>query len=217
MKTKIVIIFSLVYFSFLQINAQECSDLFIENIEKAFTDKTKDFTKKSYKNITGRDFKQIEIINIPVIFATKEGAKLFSNKEVERDKLLCYLNTRKLLFDESFIYSDTAIRGVVSRRATYDGIKYEWNEDTTSYVNFLRPLMTKVREIAPDYIFRVYNLPQCYWYIKQNQLFVLYYKHEETVMEKFDTIPAADFIRDYLKDEDLVFLYHKRVEVISGK
>lgn len=207
----------LMCFSSLITQAQECSGQFIENVEQVFKSKTKDFNKKSYKNITGWDFKQIEIINVPVIFVTKEGAKLYSNKKAEKNKLLCYLNSRELLFDESFIYSDTAIRGVVSRTATYDGIKYEWNEDTTSYVNFLRPLMTKVREIAPDYIFRVYNLPQCYWYIKQNQLFVLYYKHEELGIEKFETVQIYDFIRDYLKEDDLVFLYYKRVEVISGK
>ncbi|MGQ1890095.1 hypothetical protein ACT29H_06605 [Thermophagus sp. OGC60D27] len=211
------ILFLLICFSSLIIQAQECSEIFIENIEKAFTAKAKDFTQKSCKNITGRDFKQIVIINIPVIFATKEGVKLYSKKEIEREKLLCYLNTRKLLFDESFIYSDTTIKAVVSRRATYDGVKYELSEDTTSYVNFLRPLMIKVKDIAPDYIFRVYNLPQCYWYLKNCQLYVLYFKHEETVMENFETIPATDFIRDYLTDDDLVFLYHKRVEVISGK
>src|SRR5690554_183553 len=98
------ILFLLICFSRLITQAQECSEMFIENIEKAFTAKAKDFTQKSCKNITGRDFKQIEIINIPVIFATKEGVKLYSKKEVEREKLLCYLNTRKLLFDESFIY-----------------------------------------------------------------------------------------------------------------
>lgn len=154
---------------------------------------------------------------MPVIFVTKEGAELYSNRKVEKDKLLCYLNTRKLLFDESFIYSDTSVIGVVSRCATYSGAKYELNGDTTSYVNFLLPLITKVRDIAPDFIFRVYNLPQCYWYIKNNQLFVLYYKHEESKIEKFETIKVSDFIRDYLKEDDLVFLYHKRVEVISGK
>lgn len=212
-----IVFFLLICFSGLITQAQECSDLFIENIEKAFAAKNKDFTKKSCKNIVGLDFKEIEIINVPIIFVTKEGMKLYSSKEVERGKLLCYLNPRKLLFDESFIYSDTTIKAVVSRRATYDGIKYELSEDTTPYVDFLRPLMVKVRNIAPDYIFRVYNLPRCYWYIKHNQLYVLYYKHEENVMEKFKAIQADDFIKDYLKDDDLVFLYHKRVEVTSGK
>lgn len=204
-------------FSSLIIQAHECSDLFVENIKQVFKAKIEDFNKKSCKNITGRYLNQIEVINVPVIFVTKEGAKLYCNKEAEKNKLLCYLNSQELLFDESFVYLDTAIIGVVSRRATYYGIKYEWNEDTTSYVNFLRPLMTKVREIAPDYIFKVYNLPQCYWYIKQNQLFVLYYKHEEAGIEELETIQADVFIRDYLKEDDLVFLYYKRVEVISGK
>lgn len=210
-------LFLLIFFLCFIAQAQECSTLFIENIEKEFKYRTEDFNKKSYKNISGVDFSQIEIINVPVIFVTKEGAKLYSNKKVEKDKLLCYLNSRKLLFDESFVYSDTTIIGVVSRCATYDGIKSEWNKDTTSYVNYLRPLMTKVREISPDYIFKVYNLPQCYWYIKNNQLFVLYYKHEESGMEEIETIPICDFIRDHLKEDDLVFLYYKRVEVISGK
>lgn len=204
-------------FSSFVVQAQECGNLFIENMVNVFNAKTKELNKNTYKNISQRDYKQIEIINVPIIFVTEEGAELYSNRKVEKEKLLCYLNTRELLFDESFIYSDTSIIGVVSRIATYNGVEYELNEDTTSYVNFLLPLITKVRDIGPDYIFRVYNLPQCYWYIKNSQLFVLYYKHEESKMEKFETIQASDFIRDYLKEDDLVFLYHKRVEAISGK
>ncbi|MCK9312287.1 MAG: hypothetical protein M0P26_08430 [Bacteroidales bacterium] len=209
--------FLLMCFSSFVVQAQECGNLFIENMVNVFNAKTKELNKNTYKNISQRDYKQIEIINVPIIFVTEEGAELYSNRKVEKEKLLCYLNTRELLFDESFIYSDTSIIGVVSRIATYNGVEYELNEDTTSYVNFLLPLITKVRDIGPDYIFRVYNLPQCYWYIKNSQLFVLYYKHEESKMEKFETIQASDFIRDYLKEDDLVFLYHKRVEAISGK
>ncbi|NLI71919.1 MAG: hypothetical protein GX361_04220 [Bacteroidales bacterium] len=78
---KKTILFLLICFSSLITQAQECSEMFIENIEKAFTAKAKDFTQKSCKNIAGRDFKQIEIINIPVIFATKEGVKLYSKKK----------------------------------------------------------------------------------------------------------------------------------------
>lgn len=62
----------LMCFSSLITQAQECSGQFIENVEQVFKSKTKDFNKKSYKNITGWDFKQIEIINVPVIFVTKE-------------------------------------------------------------------------------------------------------------------------------------------------
>lgn len=204
-------------FSGFVVQAQECGNLFIENMVNVFNAKTKELNRNAYKNITQRDHKQIEIINVPIIFVTEEGAELYSNRKVEKDKLLCYLNTQKLLFDESFIYSDTSIMGVVCRSATYKGVEYEFYENTTSYVNVLLPLITKVRDIDPDYIFRVYNLPQCYWYIKNNQLFVLYYKHEESKMEKFETLQASVFIRDYLKEDDLVFLYYKRVEAISGK
>ena len=190
--------------------AQECGDSFIESIEKVFLDRTNNFNKKSYKNLVGHDISQIDIINVPVIFVSKEGAKLYSQKKTEKNKLLCYLNCKKLLFDESFIYSDTTILGVVHRSPTFDGIKF--NKSSTTYVNFLRPLLAKIREIAPDYIFRVYNLPECYWYIKNNQLFVLYYKHEDSILKDFDTLQAYDFIKYYLKEDDLVFLYHKRVE-----
>lgn len=200
-----------------EVQAQECVSPFIRNTIDVFNAKSKEFSKQVYEKVQIRNTQQVEFINIPVMFATKKGAKLFCSKSLKKEDLLCYLNVRKLQFDESFIYSDSIVVGAISRGMTYYGEKYEFYDKTTSYINFLYPLITEIRRIAPDFIFRIYNLSQCYWYIKDNQLYVLFFKHDELEIRDFKILKAVDFIRDYITEDDLVFLYYKRVEVISGR
>jgi hypothetical protein len=198
-------------------HAQDCGELFVENVINTFNSKSTTFDQKVFDNLEELSSKPIEIVNIPVLFVTKKGAKLYSNRRIVKEKLLCFLNTRKPQFDESFIYSDTTAIGIISRCQTYGGIKYELNRDTTSYFNFLLPLVTKVRDISPDFIFKVYNLPQCYWYIKDSQLFVLAFKHNGAYLHDIKMMSASDYIENLLKEDDLLFVYYKPVKFVSGK
>ena len=155
----------------------------------------------------------MEIFHIPEIFVIKKGEKLYRRKQADKKNLICYLNKKKLRFDDSFIFSDTSIIGIVSRFNITD-IKFY--DDTSTYVNHLRPLMLEIKKIAPDFVFRIYNLPQCYWYIKNNQIYVLAYEHIERDLRNFFTVTADEYIKNYITETDLVFLSHKPVEIVSG-
>ena len=191
-------------------HAQECSSCFIDCITSIWQKQSKKFDKKTFHTLDKSLWDNIDIIHIPEMFVTKEGEKLFSKREASKENLICYLNTKKILFNESYIYSDTTIVGALLDQYEL-GLKYVDNKNI--YTSISLPLMIKMKEISPDFIFHIYNLPECYWYIKNDQLYVLSYKHTETGIKDIDTMKANEYIRNYLNEEDLVFLSSRPIYV----
>ena len=197
------------------VQAQECSDLFAFDVSKLFNHKEKEFDKKVHNTLKEHtvNIKDIEIIFIPEMFVTQKGEKLYRDKKADKEDLICHLNKKKLRFDDSFIFSDVAIIGVVSRFNTND---LKFYDATSTYANHLRSLMLEVRRITPDFIFRIYNLPQCYWYVKNDRLYVLTYEHTDDGLSNFVTVSADEYLKHYINGTDLEFLSHKPVEIISN-
>lgn len=80
MKSKIVIIFSLIYFSFLQINAQECISSFVEEMQKQFMiikkkekKEVEQFMKTGYKIHPEYKLQDSNVIAMPIYSVLKKN------------------------------------------------------------------------------------------------------------------------------------------------
>jgi len=158
------------------------------------------------------DIENVKIIHIPRMFVTKRGERLYRRGKARKEDLVCHLNTRKLQFDDAFIFSDTAIIGRVSC-FWCTNINDSRFRDSTE-IKFWQPLMLEIRKIAPDFIFRIHNLSQNYWYVKNNQLYVLTYDHTVYGLKNFVTVKADDYIKYHIEERNLVVLSHRIIESI---
>ena len=70
-------------------------------------------------------------------------------------------------------------------------------------------------KVNPDIIFSIDNVPRCYWYVKDNQLYTLSFESDSSEMGYFKVFEASSFLKDYIKEDDIRFLSHKRVIVIG--
>jgi len=218
---KILTFFIVLYllFSFANsLNAQICVQNFIADVLNVSQNKDKKFykealtTSKSYFN-DPIYLKDVRFLYIPVVFSTREGAKLSSAGKLSKEKLLCYLDGKSLTFDEAFAFKDTAVLGVIIQSPNPAFVR-EFIRDIDLY---RVQLAKKIVEINPDIIFIIYNLPRCYWFLKNNELYVLSYKHENTEIGSFMIYRAELFIKEHLNEKDLCFLSYKRIIVISGR
>ncbi|NJN27771.1 MAG: hypothetical protein HC819_18280 [Cyclobacteriaceae bacterium] len=123
------------------------------------------------------------------------------------------MNANKLDFDEVIVGYDSALKGVIYLWSSQK-IEYIQDEDTK---DFMLPLFKKILEINPDFILSVYNLPEVYWYVKDDKLYALSYAHQDKTMRDFRIWIAKDYIKTCFNDKELMFLSPKRVKVVSGK
>jgi hypothetical protein len=203
------------------VEAQNCVPNFVNDVlntsqvkNEKFNNKVKT-TVKSYSNVDFFSLDSARVIKIPVVFSTKKGTEISGKGNLSKDELLCYIDGKSMVFDEALIYSDTEILGaVIQDPRSKSLLRYE---NDSVRINFIRPLINEVKRINPDIIFSIYNIPRCYWYIKDNELFVLSYEQNNSEMEGFMTHKAKSFIEEHLKEEELCFLSHKRIIVIGGK
>ncbi len=98
------------------VQAQECGDLFIVDVAKLFNHKEKEFEKKVHRVLKDHaiDMKDIDVIHIPLMFVTRKGEKLYRGRKADKEDLVCHLNRKKMQIDESFVFSDTTIIGMIS-------------------------------------------------------------------------------------------------------
>jgi hypothetical protein len=218
---RFVIVFTLSFSLANALKAQNCAQSFVEDVLHTAQVKNEKFYKKvrtTVKSYSNDDYNRLEnarVFNIPVVFSTKDGAKISGTGNLSKEKLLCYIDGKSLVFDEALIYSDTVILGAVIQNPDPNcSLKYE---NDSFRISFIRPLINEIKKINPDVIFSIYNIPRCYWYIKENELFVLSYEHKNTEMKGFMVYKAKLYIEEHLKEEELCFLSHKRVIVISGR
>ena len=220
MRELILILVITLSFNFINIlKAQNCVHDFVEVVLKASQSNNDKFCKKVRTVLKdhSKDYKNLleytEILNIPMIFATKEGSRLCSKGIIDKSDFVCYLDANNLVFDEALLTHDSLVLGAVLQSPN-PTINLEFINDIDSYrVKLAKAIM----KINPEIIFRIYNIPRCFWYIKDNRLFVLSYEHLTSEIKDFQVHDAYSYIRDYLKEEEICFLYHKRVIVISGR
>jgi hypothetical protein len=219
LELRIVIVITL-SFSFINVlKAQNCEQGFIKDVLRVSQVKNEKFHKKSHtilKSYSNADYHRLEnakVLNIPVVFSTKEGAKISGAGNLIKKKLLCYIDGKSMIFDEAIVVQDSAVLGAIIQNPN-PATPFEFVRDVDSY---RAQLAKTIIQINPEIIFSIYNIPRCYWYIKDNQLYVLSFEHETSETVKFKIYEGASYINDYLNEKELCFLSHKRVVVISGR
>jgi hypothetical protein len=193
--------------------SQNCISSFTESITNEYNKEIK-FEQKADRIIKREisDYSDnFRIIYIPVVFSSKKGAKLSENGRIDKENLLCLINSKTMDFDEALVIKDTLILGSVLK---IPGAGYAFDNEKFRK-NFIKPLVSEINSINPDIIFRIYNVPRCYWYIKNNELFVLSYDHKSRKMENFKRHNASEYIQESLMTDDLNFISNKRVIVIG--
>jgi len=217
-KISLIIILSLSLCFIDILKAQSCAQNFVEDVLTASQIKSEKFHKIVRTTIlkdrsNDFSFNNVKALIIPVVFSTREGARISNVGKLNKEKLLCYLDGKSIVFDEALIVQDTVVLGAIIQSPN-PAIDLEFIRDVDSYRVKLAKAILKT---SPDIIFSIYNIPRCYWYIKGNELFVLSYEHRNNEMEDFMLYNAKSFIEEHLNEKDLWFLSHKRIIVISGK
>ena len=213
-----VIVLSLLFSFSNVLKAQNCVENFIEDVLNVEQINNKKFYKKALTTVKSYsndyfDLADIRFLNIPVVFSTRKGAKISNAGNLDKEKLLCYLNGKSLFFDEALVVQDTIVLGAViqSPNPAFD-LEFIRN------IDLYRVQLAKViMEINPDIIFSINNIPRCYWFVKDNDFFVFSYERESTEKNGFVIYKAKSFIEEHLNEEELCFLSYKRVIVISGR
>jgi len=201
MKTRIVIIFSLVYFSFLQIYAQECISIFVEDIQKqSFNLKinekkaVKQFMKVGYKVHLNYKLQDTNVIAKPIYSIFKK--KHYPQKMNDIRNILCYLDTKRLYIDEIYFYKDSVFYG------SADGAYSNYPDQVIGKSDFGVKLASIILKENPDLIFTIGQTNGYYLFFKNNQLNVysMFYNKEK----KFIKYEIDDFINNYMDEFDLI-------------
>lgn len=176
-----VIVLSLIFSFSNVLKAQNCVENFIEDVLNVAQINNKKFYKKALTTVKSHsndyfDLADIRFLNIPVVFSTRKGAKIANTGNLDKEKLLCYLNGKSLVFDEALVVQDTIVLGAVIQSPNP-----AFNLEFIRNIDLYRVQLAKViMEINPDIIFSIYNIPRCYWFVKDNEFFVLSYEREST-------------------------------------
>jgi len=188
--------------------SQACKNDFIEEITNAFERREKRFKRFADSAVNKLDnHDQLRIINIPVVLARR-----YVSGDIEPDTLLCLLNPRRIEFDKAIVLIGSTYRGMITKRVSCEG---RFSEMHDSFSALMQPLADKILQIEPDIIFRVVNIPRVYWYIKDEQLFVLTYEHQLSKMFNFQTYNVTTYLDSIFTGAD-VFLVPRQIWVISG-
>lgn len=204
-----IVVFTLLLNFVNVLKAQNCLQDFVEDVLHTSQVKNEKFYKKarrvikSYSKDYYNNLKNLKVINIPEVFSTKEGER--SSRNISKQNLLCYIDGKSMVFDEALVVQDTTVLGAIF-------FDFGFKRDVDS---FRVQLAKAILKVNPDIIFSIYNIPRCYWYVKDNQLYVLSSETEPSGMKYFKVYKAASYIKDYLKEDDVRYLSHKRVIVIG--
>jgi len=118
-KLSIIITLTLSLSFVYTVKAQNCVQCFVKDVLSTSQVKNEKFnnkvrrTVKRYSNVDFHSLDSARVINIPVVFSTKEGAKISGKGNLRKEELLCYIDGKSMVFDEALIYSDTVILGAV--------------------------------------------------------------------------------------------------------
>jgi hypothetical protein len=207
MMQKLICISILVLLSNAILKAQNCLSDFMQEVTQCYVTKNETFTKEANRLIPSISDNQKKIINVPVIYSTKKAVKISRKVRINKDNFFCYLDASSMSFDESIIITDTVVGIVIPSADPSQKLEYINVED-----DYHKTVAEEIRRINPEVIFTIYNIPRCYWYFKDNEMNVL-----ANPNNGFKAYKATDYWKDYLTEEQISFLYHKKVVVISGK
>lgn len=209
-----IVVFTLLLNFVNVLKAQNCLQDFVEDVLHTSQVKNEKFYKKarrvvkSYSNDYYSNLKNLRVINIPEVFSTKEGER--KRRNLSKQNLLCYIDGKSMVFDEALVVQDTTVLGAIFQ-SYHSALGLKFIPDVDS---FRVQLAKTILKINPDIIFSIYNIPWCYWYIKDNQLYVLSYD-KSSEMNHFKVYKASSYIKDYLKEDDIRLLGHKEVIIIA--
>jgi len=201
MRTKIIIILSLIYITCLQIDAQDCISNFIQKLqiqnlvlnrnEKKAVNK---FMKVGYKVYPDYKLQESNVIAKPIycIFLQKHYPEKMNNIK----DILCYLDTKRLLIDEVYFYKDSVFYG------SADGAYSNYPDQVIGKSDFGVKLASIILKENPDLIFTIGQTNGYYLFFKNNQLNVysMFYNKEK----KFIKYEIDDFINNYMDEFDLI-------------
>lgn len=195
--------------------AQNCKDDFIENIEQTFKKSTSKFDKIISRSLKkSSKLKSISIDNytsiyIPIIVGEKtKGVK------VNKENFLCHLNVKEMEFYEAAILKDSIVFGIVTP-CPEACCKYKFVNNSTYIDLFIRPLVKKLIEIRPSIIFSIYHISDAYWYIKDGELKVLAFEHNNNKPTDPKIYKAEEYIQSLSEEQVNSFLYFKKVKEVS--
>ncbi len=190
------------------VNAQSCMDSFIKDLMQISSKRNERYYKTAQAKTEQSkidNYKCLTIINIPVIFSTKEASKKVRHGEkLNKNNFFCYFNPKSLAFNESLILQDTNVIGVILQSTTSsESLEFIKNVDA-----YKEKLAKAILKINPDFIFEIYNISRCYWCIKNKDLSVLSFNKDT---ESFMVYNADFYFENELTEEDLFFITDKKV------
>ena len=209
-----IIIVSLFLLNSSYILSQECELRFIEDvIEKYKTIQYDEIVCKTLKDSLKEkecfSFDSLKTTYIPSINFDKKVLKLDS---IVSYKLLCYLNTKKLYFDNILVFHKKSLCGLIIESASNNNYVFLNKNDLLT--NIYTPLGDEILKIEPDFVFRIYNLPLVYWYIKNKKLYALSYQQNKNEMVNFQSYDAKFYIDNYITEKDIIYL--KKVKIVTN-
>lgn len=187
--------------------SQACKNEFIEGIIYALERREKRFKRFANSAVNQLDNQnQLRIINIPVVFPRRNVSG-----DIEPDTLLCLLNPRSVEFDKAIVLKGSTYSGMVTKTVSCEGRFFEMHGSISA---FRQPLAEKIMWIEPDLIFRVEGIPRVYWYINDEQLFVLTYEHQLSKIFNFRTYNVTTYLDSIFTGADMFLT--RPIWVISG-
>ena len=193
------------------LNAQTDLSSFQDDVLRNFAIKDKQFTKRAKKillsSIHVQKSDSIKVINIPVIYSSKKAAKILRERNINKNEFFKYLDVSSMSFDECIIINDTVASYIIP-----SANPSKKSECLKVLDDYRKSKAKEIININPEVIFTIYNIPRCCWYIKDTELYVLAYQNDV-----FKSYRAIDYLRNYLTEEQISYIYHKKVVVISGE
>lgn len=193
--------------------SQDCKNNFANTVSQNYLNNHNRFEKIVAKSLKDQKYTLPEgyrIINIPVIVF--DGKPEINRNDSLRDIFFCLLCDQRIEFDEAFIFIDTLFYGMVNRCPAKDcKVKFIKGSETSSV--YRSSLAKKLNEIKPDVVFRIYNLPNVYWYLKKKQLLALSYKLSNEgygTMTNFQIIKPEEYINSVDENNLLLLLSLKK-------
>lgn len=201
------------------LKAQDCVEDFVEEVLNVWHLRSEKFDrqfKKAIKNFSRRNQQCLagtRVLHIPILFSTREGSKKSGERDINQKNLFCYIDTQSMRFDESIFYSDTVVLGIIVDERPLFPIGFR----NDIQIDYYRPLFNTIMKNNPDVIFKIYNIPRRYWYVKENELFVISLERMANEVGKSTIHKPKPFNDVQFEKDEFWFLSHRRVIVISGR
>lgn len=201
MKPRFAIIFSLIYFSILQIEAQECITSFVQEMQikslilkKKEKKAIKQFMKVGYKVHSNYKLQESNVIAKPIYCIFKK--KHYPEKMNNMKNILCYLDTKRLYIDEVYFYKDSVFYG-----SAY-GAYSNFPNQTIGKSDFYTDLGIAILKENPDIVFTVGQSNGYYVFLKNNKISI--YSRSSNKEKKYIKYEIDNFINNYLDESDLI-------------